>query len=218
MNDLHYYQYAFVGPDCRVQEIGPGVDSRFDVELIGEGPIAAVVSQVGLDQFAPEKLQGKTPGEIRWLGQIAARHNEIICQAANSSAVLPLRLGTVFRTRDSLRATLSRHRPAVADFLRRLGDRQEWGIKLYFKKCSPHTLCADIGARSVSATAGHAGPPTPHCFAAAPTGTDYLTRKKAELERRLEVRAVMYKTLRTVEERLSASAEHCCRIRRCRAT
>ena len=134
MNDLHYYQYAFAQPDCRVQEIGPGVDARFDVELIGEGPIAAVVSQVGLDQFAPEKLQGKTPEEIRWLGQIAARHNEIICQAANSSAVLPLRLGTVFRTRDSLRATLSRHRPAVADFLRQLGDRQEWGIKLYLKK------------------------------------------------------------------------------------
>ena len=60
---------------------------------------------------------------------------------------------------------------------------------------------------------GHIGPPSPHCFAAAPTGTDYLTRKKAELERRLEVRAVMYKTLRSVEERLSATAEHCCRIR-----
>ena len=85
MSDLHYYQYAFAQPDCRVQEIGPGVDARFDVELIGEGPIAAVVSRIGLDRFDPEKLQGKTPEEVRWLGEIAARHNEIICQAANSS-------------------------------------------------------------------------------------------------------------------------------------
>ena len=200
MNDLHYYQYAFTQSDCRVQEIGPGVDARFDVELIGEGPIAAVVSRVGLDQFAPERLQGKTPEDIRWLGQIAARHNEIICQAANSSAVLPLRLGTVFRTRDSLRATLSRHRPAVADFLRQLGDRQEWGIKLYLKKVQAEHA------------AGHAGPPPPHYVAAA-TGTDYLTQKKAELEGRRETRAAMHQTLRTVEERLSAKAEHCRRIR-----
>jgi hypothetical protein len=102
MNDLCYCQYAFAQPECRVQEIGPGVDPHFLVELIREGPIAAVTSRIGLDQFDPEKLQGKTAEDIQWLGKVAARHNEIICQAANSSAVLPLRLGTVFQSRDSL--------------------------------------------------------------------------------------------------------------------
>ena len=97
MNDLCYCQYAFTQPECRVQEIGPGVDPHFNVELICEGPIAAVASRVGLDQFDPERLQGKTAEDIQWLGKIAARHNEIICQAATSSAVLPLRLGTVFQ-------------------------------------------------------------------------------------------------------------------------
>ena len=133
MSDLRYCQYAFAQPECRVQEIGPGVDPHFHVELIREGPIAAVTSRVGLDQFAPERLQGKTAEDIQWLGKIAARHNEIICQAANSSAVLPLRLGTVFRSRDSLRAMLVRCRPAVAQFLEQLGNRQEWGVKLYLE-------------------------------------------------------------------------------------
>ena len=77
-----YCQYAFTQPECRVKEIGPGVDPRFCVELIREGPIAAVTSRVGLDQFTPERLQGKTAEDIQWLGKIAARHNEIVCQAA----------------------------------------------------------------------------------------------------------------------------------------
>ena len=83
---------------------------RFNVELIGEGPIAAVVSQVGLDQFAPEKLQGKTPEDIRWLGQIAARHNEIICQAAEQFGRAAAAIGDGFQharfaAGDALRVT-----------------------------------------------------------------------------------------------------------------
>ena len=85
MSDLCYCQYAFTQPECRVQEIGPGVDPHYNVELIREGPIAALTSRVSLDEFAPERLQGKTAEDLQWLGKIAARHNEIICQAANSS-------------------------------------------------------------------------------------------------------------------------------------
>ena len=133
MNDPCYCQYAFAQPDCRVEEIGAGVDPRFDVELVCEGPIAAVSSRVGLDQFAPERLQGKTAEDIQWLGKIAARHNEIVCQAAASSAVLPLRLGTLFCSRASLQAMLARQRSTVAEYLKRLGNRQEWGVKLYLE-------------------------------------------------------------------------------------
>ena len=101
---------------CRTEGIGPGVDPRFAVELIREGQIAAVISRVGLDQFAPERLEGKTAEDVEWLGRIATRHHEIICQAAASAAVLPLRLGTMFHSRDSLQAMLVRCRSIVAEF------------------------------------------------------------------------------------------------------
>ena len=201
MSNPHYCQYAFAQPDCRVREIGPGVDARFNVELIGEGPVAAVVSRVGLDQFDPDRLQGKTAEDIRWLGKIAARHNEIICQAASSSAVLPLRLGTLFCSQDSLRAALLRWRDVVAAFLRQLGDRQEWGAKLYLEKLRFEEMTA------------HAGPPAPCYLAAARMGTDYLTRKKVELESRRELRVALHQTIQAVQQRLSVKAEHCRRIR-----
>jgi hypothetical protein len=223
MNDLCYCQYAFTQPECRVKEIGPGVDPRFCVELIREGPIAAVTSRVGLDQFAPERLQGKTAEDIQWLGKIAARHNEIICQAAASSAVLPLRLGTVFQSRDSLQAMLLRCCSTVAEFLKRLGNRQEWGVKLYLEK------------RRLEPIPGHEGPPPPHYLprtspsvgkkmlfahqqqaknvSAGTSGTAYLTQKKAQLDSRRAERANVYQTIQNVEQCLAGKAEHCCRVR-----
>ena len=198
MSDLCYCQYAFARPKCRVQEIGPGVDPHFNVELIREGPIAAVTSRVGLDQFSPERLQGKTAEDIQWLSKIAGRHNEIICQAANSSAVLPLRLGTVFRSRDSLQAMLVRCRSTVTKFLEELGNRQEWGVKLYLEKGRLEPI------------PGHTAPP-PHYLAmtggkpppanqrrdekmdlspSATSGTSYLTKRKARLDSRRELRTV----------------------------
>jgi hypothetical protein len=223
MNDLCYCQYAFTQPECRVKEIGPGVDPRFHVELIREGPIAAVTSRVGLDEFAPERLQGKTAEDIQWLGQIAARHNEIICQAAASSAVLPLRLGTVFQSRDSLQAMLLRCGSTVAEFLKRLGDRQEWGVKLYLE------------IRRLEPIPGHTGPPPPHYLpgtspsvdkkapaahqrqadnvSSGTSGTAYLTRKRIQLDNRRAERANLYQTIQNVEQRLAGKAEHSCRIR-----
>jgi hypothetical protein len=227
MSDLCYCQYAFAQPKCRVQEIGPGVDSHFHVELIQDGPIAAVTSRVGLDEFAPDRLQGKTAEDIQWLGKVAARHNEIVCKAASSSAVLPLRLGTVFRSRDSLLAMLVRCRSTVAKFLEQLGNRQEWGVKLYLEKQRPEP------------PPGHTGPPPPHFVGkqrgadpifdrkaastnqcndgdlsrSATSGTSYLTQKKAQLDSRRELRASMYQTIQIVEQCLASKAEHSCRIR-----
>jgi hypothetical protein len=229
MSDLCYCQYAFSEPTCRVQEIGSGVDPHFRVELIREGPIAAVVSRVELGDFSPERLQGKTAEDIQWLGKIAARHNEIICQAAASSAVLPLRLGTVFRSLESLQAMLVRCRSTVAEFLKRLGNRQEWGIKLYLEKRRPDPL------------SGHTGPPPPHFLSrqrgndadaddrdasgserranggglprSATSGTSYLTEKRAQLDSRREVRAAIHQTIQAVEQCLTSESEHYCRIR-----
>jgi hypothetical protein len=201
MNELCYCLYAFALPKCRVEEIGPGVDPRFQVELIREGPIAAITSRVGLDQFAPERLQGKTAEDIQWLSKMAVRHNEIICQASASSAVLPLRLGTVFHSRDSMRAVLARCAASVAEFLKQLGNRQEWGVKLY------------LGKLRLEPIPGHTGPPPPHFLGPQRTGTAYLTQKKAQLDDRREQRADVHRTIQNVEQRLAGKAENSCRIR-----
>ena len=46
-----------------------------------------------------------------------------------------------------------------------------------------------------------------------PTGTDYLTQKKVQLESRRELRVAVGQTIQAVEQRLAGKAENCCRIR-----
>ena len=115
--------------------------------------------------------------------------------------MLPLRLGTVFCSRESLQATLVRCQAAVAGFLQQLGDRQEWGVKLYLEKPRLEVM------------EQHAGPPSPHCLAPVRTGTGYLTQKKAQLETRRGLRVAVRQTIQAVEQRLADKAEQFCRIR-----
>jgi hypothetical protein len=201
MSDLHYYQYAFAQSDCRVQAACPGVDPRFEVELLCEGPIAAAVSRVGLDQFDPSRLEGTTPEDVAWLSQIATRHNDIICQLAKDGAVLPLRMGAIFRSRESLKAMLNRCQRTVAGFLQQFGNRQEWGVKLFWNKPCSETMEA------------HRGPPAPHCVAPARSGKEYLRHKKVEIDTRRATRAEVQHTIHVVEQRLAGEAEEYCRVR-----
>ncbi len=201
MSDPCYCQYAFTQPECRVEGIGPGVDPRFPVELVREGPIAALTSRVDLHRFNPERLQGKTAEDLQWLSRTATRHHEIICQAAARSAVLPLRLGTVFRSRDSLQGILVRCRSTVVAFLKRLGQQQEWGVKLYLRQ------------RRWEPASGHLGLPPPHYLEPQRTGTAYLTQKKAQLESRRELRAGIQRAIQEVEQHLAGKAVESRRIR-----
>jgi len=129
MNE-HHYLYAIVWADRSLPPLGPGVDARFAVESVPCGQVAALASRVGLDRFDLAKLQEGT-ADVKWLSDLAVRHNAIVSEAAACGAVLPLRLGVLFQSRASLLAKVARHEPRVAEFLRFLGDRREWAVKVY---------------------------------------------------------------------------------------
>ena len=201
MSDQHYYQYAFAWPNCSVRGIGSGVDPRFEVEIVRNERIAAVASRVGLDRFDVKKLQGETAEDIGWLNQVAIRHHEIVRQAARSSPLLPLRLGTIFRSQASLLAAVAGCQKTVSDFLHTLGDRQEWAVKLYLEN------------QSVEETAGQASPPLPDCASRAGPGAEYMKHKRAQIQHRRELQAGVQQEIRTVESQLKTEVDRCCRVR-----
>ena len=129
MNE-HYCLYAITWAHCPPDALGLGVDPRFPVELIRYGQLAALASRIGLDQFDLSKLQEGT-ADISWVSTVATRHHDIIFAAAQRAAVLPMRLGIFFESRDSMIARLTPYEPGAVEFLRRLEDREEWAAKLY---------------------------------------------------------------------------------------
>ena len=179
------------------------------------GQLAAVASRVGLDEFDLAKLQ-QGSADLPWLSKVAVRHNQIIAALSMRRAVLPMRLGTMFQSRGSLLARLKPYEPQAADFLRELGDRQEWAAKLYIEKepCQPapqggqsHFHGDNAGVRGGTGDAVKIG--------TVPTvgGTQYLAAQGLRLRRRRQVDTAANTAAATIEDRLGAVADACRRLR-----
>jgi hypothetical protein len=167
MDDKVYYLYAFTPSDCPVDGLGPAVDPRFRVELVSSGQLAALASRVGLDEFDLGRLAGQNAADVEWLSHVALRHNRVVSQAAR----------------------LEQCRAVVTDFLKRLGDRQEWAAKIYIDQ-------------------GHSVAP-----AAAANGKDYLLRKRQQEQDRRAAEDQGHREAATVEAALAGRADRACRVR-----
>lgn len=157
MADELYYVYAFTWADTPFESPDPTVDPRFPLERVAHSPVAALASRVGLDQFDLSKLQAGT-ADVEWLSQVAVRHNAIVGRAAQAGPALPMRMGVLFRSRESLMERMAQRVSVVGDFLRRLGDRQEWGAAIYLDEPRAEQALAPAVLHPVAvASAGGAG-------------------------------------------------------------
>lgn len=156
MADELYYVYAFTWADVPFESPEPTVDPRFPLERVAHGPVAALASRVGLDEFDLSKLQAGT-ADVEWLSQVALRHNAVVGRAAEAGPVLPLRMGVLFRSRESLWERIAQRASLISDFLRRLGDRQEWGAAIYLDEPRAEQSLAPAVSQPVAAPAAGAG-------------------------------------------------------------
>ncbi len=204
--DKHYYLYGFTWKDAARQDVGPGVDPRFSVEWVRWGRLTALTSVVGLDEVNPAKFAEET-ADFAWLSQAAMRHNQIILEAAKHAPVLPLRLGTLFRSRGSLLMTIARREKPLVDSLRGLEGREEWAVKAYFDErqaqevpVGPHF---HIGPRAFSSAA-----PQP----AGSVGAQYLAAKRRRNDRTKEIQSAVRRELAAIGRDLQEIAESSCRL------
>jgi hypothetical protein len=214
--DEYYYLYAVTWANVAPQGLPPGVDPRFPVEIVPCGQVAGLASRVGLDQFHPEWLQAES-ADVARLSEVALRHNAIVDALAGRSATLPLRLGALFQSRQSLVARLARCEAEAVEFLRRLADRQEWAVKVYLADDGGLSQFSrdPAGARNGTVPSGntenepvaaHSAPP-----AAAPlggsTGTQYLAAKRGQAQRRRQVQVAARQEVSALEEALQPLAD-----------
>ena len=134
-------------------DLGVGIDPRYPVALVPYGRLAALVSRVGLDVFDVKKLQEGT-ADVQWLSEIAVRHHEIIAALARRAAVLPMRLGVLFASRETLIAKLAPYEANAVEFLRRIEDRQEWAVKLYVDPGLQPAAIPPAGSRAAAPAPG----------------------------------------------------------------
>jgi len=200
MADELYYVYAFTWADCPIEAIGPAIDPRYPIEMVAGGSLAALASRVGLDQFDLGKLQAGT-ADVEWLSQIAVRHNAIVGQAARSGPVLPMRMGVLFRSRESLLERIAQCHSVTSDFLCRLGDRQEWGAAIYLD---------DARAERAPAPAVNQPAATPSASGA---GANYLAQRRERDQARRARKEQCRQEIAAAEAALESKADSFCPVR-----
>lgn len=129
---LGIYLYCLARSQCiaavekLAEQYGLGVDERHPVMALNEAGMVAVIGDVIVAEFSEENLQ-----TLSWVGSRAGRHEAVVASVMESSPVLPVKFGTIFRSRASLQQFLAQHREAMLHALDALNEKTEWSIKGY---------------------------------------------------------------------------------------
>jgi Gas vesicle synthesis protein GvpL/GvpF len=192
---LGCYVYCVIGADERPPlDALRGVDPAFGVKLVTRGRLSAVVSSVSLDEFGSETLK-RNLEDLEWLERTARAHQAVLERALSSSAVVPMRLCTIFSDEAHVREMLDREEEVLLSALERLQNHSEWSVKVL---ADPAQVEAAARARRQGSAAADAG--------AEGAGRAYLARKKAERGLREEARAMLEGAAEEIHARLSEEA------------
>lgn len=100
------------------------------LEVVVSGPVAAVVSPVGLAEFNDERLREHLE-DLAWVERVARAHEDALETVMADVTIVPLRLCTICLSRGRVGALLDEQAEQLVPALSALRGRTEWGVKLF---------------------------------------------------------------------------------------
>ncbi|MEV0598034.1 GvpL/GvpF family gas vesicle protein [Streptomyces sp. NPDC050315] len=161
------------------------------VRTVAEGPLAALVSDVPAAEFDQPGVRDRLE-DLTWLEATARAHRRVVDETAAEVGVLPLRLVTVYRDEDAVRAALAAHTERFERLLSRLDGRLEWGVKAYAQQAP------DISNRK----------PDDRKPAEAESGREFLRRRLRDRKAEGSALHEADGLARAVHDALTRAAEH----------
>ncbi len=191
------YLYCLARPEClaAVEGLGEqdlrGVDERYPVAALEQAGMVAVIGEVDPGEFSDQNLQA-----LPWVGPRALRHEAVVERIMGASPVLPVKFGTIFRSRARLEDFLGRHREGIARVLDELRDKAEWSVKGYVAEEEARRMLAASDPAIKARTA--ALPPSP--------GARYLQQKQLDAMIETALRAWLERTTHALRATLLRQA------------
>lgn len=159
---------------------------RVVTRATAHGTLSALVSTVDLAEFGVAGLR-RNLEDLGWLEATARAHHAVLAAAGQGTAVVPLRLATIYRGDDGVRAVLAGRAATFTAALRRVQGHTEWGLKAYLAP----------GEHPAS---------TPEQLDTGPPGTVYLRRRRAQLRADERLRQVAAHGAEAIHHAVSAVA------------
>jgi hypothetical protein len=173
------YSYGVVPNPLDLSGAPAGLDGA-PVRLEARGAVAALVSAIDADAYAPEHVSTQSQ-DVEWLGVRAAAHDRVITWASDRTAIIPLPLFTLYRDAAGVREMLDARQRELADMLARFAGSHEFTVRIFRLDAA---LTASLARRSpaVADLEARARDATP--------GQRYLLERKLEQARRVEMERI----------------------------
>ncbi|MEK9178853.1 MAG: GvpL/GvpF family gas vesicle protein [Patescibacteria group bacterium] len=108
-----------------------GVKFAKSIKVFPFKDIEAVVGEIDPSKLDGEKIKDKILDDPKWAEENIRAHHEVIDRAFQTSVVIPMKFGMMYRTKISLVETLEKYYRKFKSLISRLQDRKEWGVKAY---------------------------------------------------------------------------------------
>jgi hypothetical protein len=192
-----WWVYCVVGGERDLPAGLAGVTAAEPPKLIGGGSVAAVASRVPLSEFGEAPLR-RNLTDIRWLERTVRAHEAVLESLLPDGALVPMRVCTIYRDEDQVRAVLDARGALFEHVLEGLAGKAEWGMKIVADRAqlAEHVRAHSDAARALEADA-----------AGKPAGGAYLARKKIAALVRDESDRQLDALVRDAHARVAARSE-----------
>lgn len=154
------YVYGIVPAAAAISGAPAGIDGAA-VTTVGEGDLAALVSDLSGDSYDPDSIAALS-ADVDWIASRATAHDYVLTWASDRGAVIPLPMFTsTFRSVDAVRDMLRERRASLREVLERVGRGREYALRVYrvdaeVKAALPH-LNEEIASLKAAADAASPG-------------------------------------------------------------
>lgn len=180
---------------CVIASAKPPIAARVSAGLPGMGKVRVLpvdralhvaVADAPLNRYSEDAIN-RGLADLDWVSKAAIAHEAVVESFIGATAVLPMKLFTIFTSDDRAVAHVRTQRDRIAAVVKRVANHDEWGVRV--------ALADRAQASRASASM------TPRKAPA--TGADYLTRKKARRDASVELAARAQETVAALYDRFA---------------
>jgi len=177
----------------RLARAPAGLPGTGTIRLLDVEPgLFIVAADAPLDRYG-EAAISRGLADLDWVSRAAVAHEAVVESFIGETAVLPMKLFTIFTSDERAVAHVRADRRRIARAVKRVANHQEWGVRVVLDR----TRVAGASAAKGS-TSRREGTNS--------SGRAYLTRKKAQRDATAELAAHARETVAALYDRLAARA------------
>jgi gas vesicle protein GvpL/GvpF len=195
MSALHgTYVYCVVAAQRRprLARVPAGLPGAGKVRLLDvDSDLFMVVADAPLDRYG-EAAINRGLGDLDWVSRAAVAHEAVVEAFVGETAVLPMKLFTIFTSDERALAHVRGQRQRLAGLVKRVANHQEWGVRVVLDRA--RAVAASQPARRTNAGRAPA------------SGIAYLTSKKAQRDAAAELATRARDTVAALFDRLATGA------------